>query len=385
MTGTRRGSTSVIDILHRRAHWHTHSKPLPQPVCSCPKPSQPQEPVKQSLKENSAFKESILQNNTDASQSVLTDAKPFPHGCNPKNDPVNPYPLIHKNIFTHRQSNAPCCCPHYCKAGLAQLLTAGGDRGHSPTSCHSSAHLNQALLSGLPLLCLVHSVQPTSITSIHRTIAPTGYTTACSSNISLPSQKPVSSSSYVHQTIQSAVHISPPSPEHNKHSCSGQVPLKSLLLKSDLSMAVLRPSVLPMSPASTQDICSLLPTDLRSPLSPSSLGLPLFPMAAQSCTSRDRGLSHLNDCLHYIISRRTSSPVLMDRTERQPGKSHGNVTIYNLPVNDIQSLGSSPTAQHKAPDAPVSVVGSKAGQDFMVCQKMVTVPLIPEDMSSIQG
>lgn len=386
LIGTRRCSTSFIDKLQRTACWHTHSKPMQQLVCSCPKPQQSQgEPVKQSLS-TSSFEESPLQKNILIGKVASTDNKHFSHGCNLKNDPVTPYPLIHTNNSTH--SVAPCCSPHYCQAGLALSLPAGGNRGsleHSHSSCHSSVHLDQALISGISPLCLGHSEQPTSITPISRTTASLDYMTASSYSISVPSQKPVTSPSSIHHTLQSAVHISPPAPEHTNQSCSGQVPLKSLIPNSDLSMDVQSPSVSPMSPASTQNISSLQSTDLRSVLRPSSLGLPLFPMAAQSCTSRDRDLSHLNDCLHHIISRRTSSPVLMDTTARQPGSSHRKVTIYNLPIHDIQSLGSSPTTQHKAPDAPFSVAGSIVGQDFMVCQKMETLPLIPEDMSPIQG
>lgn len=268
---------------------------------------------------------------------------------------INPYPQIHTNNWTHRQSLAPCCWPHYCQAGLALLHTAGGDREplkHSPSSCHSSGHLNLGLISDLPQLCLVHSVTP-----VHP------ITSSASYDMPLSSQNPLSSSSSIQPTIQSTAHISPPSPGHANYSCSGQVNGTC----PDPFHGHIEPRS-PMSPASTQNMSSLLSKDLRSPLSSSSLGLPLFPMAAQSCTIRDRDLSQLNHCLHHIISRRTSSPVLIYRTARQPISSQGNVIIYNLPVNDIQSLGSSPTTQHKAPDAPLSVVGSKVRHYFMVCQ-----------------
>lgn len=82
LTGTRRGSTSFIEILQRRAHWHTHSKP--QPVCSCPKPQQSQrEPVKQSFT-TSELKESPLLKNT-LTGNILTEAELLPHGPNPHN------------------------------------------------------------------------------------------------------------------------------------------------------------------------------------------------------------------------------------------------------------------------------------------------------------
>lgn len=352
LTGTRRGSTSFIDILQRRAHWQTHSKPVPQPVCIGLKPHQG-EPVKESVSP-SAFDDSPLQNNRLIESISSTDPKLHTHGCNPQNDP-----LIHNKIFMHRHSLAPPCCPHYCKAGLALLLTAGEDRAsleHSPSSCHSLVHLNQTLISGLHPLGLGHSVEPTSVTP------------------SEPSHKPITSSSSIHQTVQCTVHNSSPSSEHRSHSCSGQIPIKSLLPKSDISTDILTPSESPMSPASPQNLSSFSSTDLTLPRSHSSLRLPLFPMAAQSCTRKDRDLSHLNDCLHRIISRRTSFPVLMDGTARQPGSSHGNVNVYDLPVNNIQNLGPSSTTQHKAPEAPLSMVWSKVGQDFMVCQKTVLNP-----------
>lgn len=385
LTSTRRSSTSFLDILQRRPHWHIHSKPLSHPVCSCPQPEHSHTaPVKESLS-ICAFHKSPSHNNTMTFGNVSsTEAEMFPHGCNPQTDSVNTKPQIQANNSTQRHSLAPCCCPRYCQACRAMLLTAGGTRGSHelcPTSCHSSEHLNQVLSSGLPPLCLVHSMQPTTTTPIHQTTGSPSYMTASSDNISLPSQKPVTSVSSIHQTAQSTVHISPPSPLQTNHSCSGHVPVKS-----DLSMDILSPLLSPMSLASTQNMSSLSSTDLRSPLSPSSLGLPLFHMPAQLCDSRDRELSHLNHCLHRIISRRTSSPILMDRTARQPGSSHGHATImYNLPVNNNQSLGSLPTTQHKGPDAPLTVLGSKVGQDFMVRQKMEKLHLIPEDMYPVQA
>lgn len=368
LTGTRRSSTSFIDILQRRAHWQSQSRPLPQPVCTCLKPQQSQrEPVKESVSTR-AYEDSPLQKNTLIGNISSTDPKLLSHGCNPQNEPVNPCPLTHNNILMHRHSLVPCCYPHYYKAGLALLLTAGEHRGsveHSPSSCHSPVHLNQTLIPGLHTPFLGHSVEPTSITPRE------------------PSQKPVTSSTSTHQTVQSSVHNSSPSSEHTSHSCSEQVALNSLHPKSDFSMDILTPSESPMSPASPQNLSSLSSIDLTSPLNPSSVGLPQFPEAAQSCTRRDRDLSLLNDCLHHIISRRTSFPVLMNGMARQPGSSHGNVAIYNRSVNDIQSLGPSTTTQHKEPEASLSMVRSKVGQDFMVCQKMETLLLIPEDMSPV--
>lgn len=147
--------------------------------------------------------------------------------------------------------------------------------------------------------------------------------------------------------------ISPSSPEHTNYYCFGEVPVNSQLPMSDLSMVY----------APTQNMSSISSTYLRSPHSPSFLGLPLFPMTTQSCTSQDRDLSHLDHCLHHTVRRRTSSPVLMDRNASQPGSRHGNVTMY-LKVNNTQSLESSHTPHHKALYAPVSVFDGKVGQDF---------------------
>lgn len=141
------------------------------------------------------------------------------------------------------------------------------------------------------------------------------------------------------------------------------------------------PSLSNMPPASAQNMLPLPSTDMGSHRSPSSLRLPLFYMAAQTCTGRDEDLSHLNHCLHHIVMWRTSSPILTDRTTRQQGSSHGNGTIYNLQVNGIQCLGSSTTTQHKVPDAPLNV----DGQDSVVCQKTETLPMISEDSSPVPG
>lgn len=369
--GTRRGSTSFLDILQRRAHWHTHSKPLPHPVCSCPKPEQSHREAVNQLHCTRAFKESHKSAPISGNVSS-TEPELFPNGCDRHTNSVNPNPQIYANSAMHRHSLVPCCCPHYCQAGLTVLLTAGGNRvslEHSPSSCHSPVDPNQALISGLPPLCLVHPTQSTSAAPIHQTAA---------------SPINMTSSPSIHPTIQSSLHAGAPHPTHTTHSCSGQVPVKSPRPKSNMSVDM-SVSLSATSPASTHNTSSLSSTDLRLPLSPISLGLPLFPAAAQSCTSTDRDLSHLNHCLHHIINRRTSSPVLMDRTVRQPGNSHGNVTVYNLPVNDIQSLGATPIVQPQAPDAPPGVLGSKVGQDVTVRRKMATPPLIPKKTCLLYG
>lgn len=123
-----------------------------------------------------------LKNSTSNKKTMIgnvssTETELFPHGHSPQNDAANPYIQIRTNYSSHRHFLAPRCCPHYHQASLALLHAAGGKAGsfgHSPFSCNSSVHLNQTLNSCLPPLCLVHSVQPTSITPIHQTQLPQG-------------------------------------------------------------------------------------------------------------------------------------------------------------------------------------------------------------------
>ncbi|XP_037388381.1 serine/threonine-protein kinase WNK2 isoform X2 [Pygocentrus nattereri] len=372
LIATRRGSTSFIDTLQRRAHLHTHLKPLNHLPCSYPKQAPAQrdtvrEQVSPGPRSVSPVQKDTLPIRSDSSVEAELSAHGFDSYAN-----SDLTPQTQAIPSTLGNCPAPSCHPHFCHGCLALLLTtrpgSGGSLDHSPV------HLNQALVSGVNPPCLVHSVHPSEVRTPaspnHMRVSSPRNCPPSAFHIYVPSPKVQNGSSPIHQAAPSAVHITPPSPKHENHSCTEKTPVQPLLPTSSPSLKyrtasshILIPSPV-TSPGFPIRMSSSSPADLCSPLSPSSSGVSL---TAPRSVGDSVDLFHLDRCLHHIINRRTSSPVLMDRTACQPGSSHGDPTAYSIsvPQDNIQGKGSSPTTPHRAPGATLSVHGIKVGQVLM--------------------
>lgn len=376
LTGARRCSTSFVDTLQRRAQLHAHSELQTHLPCSCPKQKPAQwDTVKQtpspSLFLSSLSLRDILTIGNDSSVEAILS----PCESEFRND-FDHKPQEQAKHSTLRTCPGPSCSPNICQACVALLLKSRtGSRGSLDHSSHSPVLLNQALVSGL-----IHPVPGTCNCPDHRTPATPNSMLASSLekfpssafDLCVPSPNPLNGLSPVHQAVPSAVHITPPSPEHVSHSCSEgalvhPLPTSSPCLKIKAVSSpvhIVIPSPV-MSPGSPEHLSSCSPVDPCFPLSPSSSRVPLS-------TSRSFGdnidLSHLNQCLQNIISPRTNSPVLMDRTAWKPGSDTTEYSIF-CPQDNNQSTGSLPTTPHKA----LSMHGMKVEQVLKVCKKKMNL------------
>lgn len=205
------------------------------------------------------FLEGLRQTSASTGSSSFMSEEQEPNV--PKTDSLS------ENMNTHFRSPAKSfrrnseVHPRYCQACVALLLgvKSGGSLGHVPSPSTSPAPKP----SFLP-----HQDSSSHTHQLHNAVHNTSFL-----HNSNPSSIPVQ--------------ITPPSPVHSSHAHAQNTP-------SPLHISV--PS----------------PVDPPSPLRSSS------PVARgpHSPSLRDRSdLSHLHHCLHHIVSRRTSSPVLMDHID----------------------------------------------------------------------
>ncbi|KAI4877187.1 hypothetical protein NFI96_026935, partial [Prochilodus magdalenae] len=357
LTASRRGSTSVLDALQRRAHLHTRSQPPNHLPCSCPK----QDPAHRDTVRRSPCPFSVspfLRDALPSRKGSSAEAEPSPHGFDSCTilDPKPQSPAIPS---TPRHSPAPSHRPHFCQVCVALLLTTRTESGGPPDPSHSSHSPVQAHVSGVNPPCLIHPVRAASASEVRTPASPNhvmasspGHCPPSAFHIYVPIPKVPNGLSPSHQVPPSAVHVTPPSPEHS-YSCSDKTPgeppssVQPETASSPVHMLI--PSPL-LSPGSPVHMSLSSPGDPGSPLSLSRSGIP-------RSVGDHVDLSHLNRCLHHIVSRRTSSPVLMDRTAWQPGNSNGDATA------------SSPATPHKAPCPTPSLHGSKVGRDALVAHR----------------
>uniref|UniRef100_A0A8B9JQT7 Serine/threonine-protein kinase WNK CCTL2 domain-containing protein n=1 Tax=Astyanax mexicanus TaxID=7994 RepID=A0A8B9JQT7_ASTMX len=382
LIGARRGSTSFLDTLQKRSHLHIHTSPLTHLPCSCPKQEHCYRDTIRERLSPSALPESLpefLKDNLSGIASSV-EAELSPRGNRGNLDSwtdSDPKSQTQAMPSSPRSCLGPSCRPHFCQACVALLLSARtGSRGSFD---HSST-------------CPVHSDQGISASLFHRSPTPTStnHVPAPSPRSSPPSSFDLHASfsklqkvlSPIPQAVPSLVHITPPSPEHVHYSCSRKSPKSSPSLKRKTENAtspvhILIPSPV-MSPNSHKhNMFSSSSAGPCSPVSPSSSGVHGF--SASRTVGGSADLSLLNRCLHHITSRRTSSPVLLDRTAWQPGNSHGDSRSYSfsVPQDNLQSLlGSSSTPTDKASGTTISVLGQVLMPTASLAQTM-SAPATP--------
>uniref|UniRef100_A0A3B1IML2 non-specific serine/threonine protein kinase n=1 Tax=Astyanax mexicanus TaxID=7994 RepID=A0A3B1IML2_ASTMX len=397
LIGARRGSTSFLDTLQKRSPLHIHTSPLTHLPCSCPKQEHCYRDTIRERLSPSALPESLPEflkdNLSGIASSVEAELSPRGNRGNLDSWTVSdPKPQTQAMPSSPRSCLGPSCRPHFCQACVALLLSARtGSRGSFD---HSST-------------CPIHSDQGISASLFHRSPTPTStnHVPAPSPRSSPPSSFDLHASfsklqkvlSPIPQAVPSLVHITPPSPEHVHYSCSRKSPKSSPSLKRKTENAtspvhILIPSPV-MSPNSHKhNMFFSSSAGPCSPVSPSSSGVHGF--SASRTVGGSADLSLLNRCLHHITSRRTSSPVLLDRTAWQPGNSHGDSRSYSfsVPQDNLQSLlGSSSTPTDKASGTTISVLGQVLMPTASLAQTMSapatpapTHPVAQETLSTLQ-
>ncbi|XP_068080528.2 serine/threonine-protein kinase WNK2 isoform X2 [Danio rerio] len=299
LAGTRRSSTSFLDTLQRRADLQDFLERLHYQAYSCPKPGASSRYKINPSQSTSAFAGSSSFTNDEQETDISKDIGDLGH----RSEQVK----IHSQSmsFGRRNSDIP---PHYCQACRAMLLgVRSGGRGSLGHA--SSSHIHQNMSTVFPVKPPL-SPDPAHLDSI--------YMTQQSPHIP---PKHVSVPKNISTSIP--VEVTPPSPGHEGHP-PAQVPVTGLNHTTAFSPVYITiPS--PVHTSSRHTSISS-PVDLVSPLWPSSPVSPVSLIGPHSPSLGDSSdLSHLDRCLHHIINRRTSSPVLADRA--QPGDGHGDSSI----------------------------------------------------------
>lgn len=264
--------------------------------------------------------------------------------------------------FSRRNSDAH---PQYCQACMAMLLAVRsggrGSLGHASSQFSSHIHQNMPPFSTLKPSFSPDLANPDSSSPM--------YMTPQSPYISTLPAKQVS----VHENISSSipVQVTPPSPVHKSHS-PAQIPVTTLPNMSPLKHTIAVspvyisiPSPVYTSPrhmSITSPVNSTSPLKSSSPVSPISL---IGPHSHSLGDSSD--LSHLDRCLHHIINRRTSSPVLTDKA--QPGDGHSDACVNRFHVPQFQSVSSLCVPLSHLEQGSFSVQDSEVGPGLVVGEK----------------
>lgn len=263
--------------------------------------------------------------------------------------------------FSRRNSDAH---PHYCQACMAMLLAVRsggrGSLGHASSQSSSHIHQNMPPVSSLKPSLSPHLANPDSSSPI--------YMTPQSPFISTLPAKQASVVENISSSIP--VQVTPPSPVHKSHS-PAQIPVTTL----PNNMPPLNHTISPVyisipSPVYTSPRHMSLssPVNLTSPLKSSSPVSPISFIGPHSHSLGDSSdLSHLDRCLHHIINRRTSSPVLTDKA--QPGDGHSDACVNRFHVPQFQSLSSLCVPLSHLEQGSFSVQDSEVGPDLVVGEK----------------
>lgn len=356
LMGTRRSSTSFLDTLRRRADLQNLLDQLHHQAYSCHKPEAISKDEMDQLLSASAFiGSSSFTNDDQAPNNVSEDT-----GAEYSSEQVKMNSQAQPMSFSRRNSDVHS---HYCQACMAMLLAVSsggrGSLGHA-SSPSSSIHQNMPPLCPLKPSFPPHLANPDSSSSI--------YMTPHSPYISMLSPKQVSVTKNIH--ISSIpVQVTPPSPVHKSHSPS-QIPVTALPNNmSSLSHTTAFTPVYVSIPSpvhtSSRHMSISSPVDPPSQIRSSS---PVSPITGpHSPSMRDSSdLSHLHRCLHHIINRRTSSPVLIDRA--QAGDGYCNASVRFL-VPQVQSVGSLYVPLSQQDTGSFSVQDSEVGSGLMVGEK----------------
>ncbi|XP_058648118.1 uncharacterized protein LOC131549732 [Onychostoma macrolepis] len=347
LTGTRRSSTSFLDTLRRRTNLQNL---LEQQASS-------KDEMDQLLLSTSAFiGSSSFTNDDQAPNNVSEDT-----GAEYSSEQVKMNSQAQSMSFSRRNSDVH---PHYCQACMAMLLAVRsggrGSLGHASSPSSSPIHQN------IPPLSLLKPSFPPDLA--HPDSSSPIYMTPQSPYISTLPPKQVSVTKNIH--ISSIpVQVTPPSPVHKSHSPS-QIPVTDLPKNmSSLSHTTAFTPVYVSIPSpvhtSSRHMSISSPVDPPSPLRSSS---PVSPITGPHSPSlRDSSdLSHLHRCLHHIINRRTSSPVLMDRV--QAGDRYSDASVRFL-VPQVQSVGSLYVPLSHQETGSFSVQDSEVGSGLVVGEK----------------
>jgi len=231
--------------------------------------------------------------------------------------------------------------PHNCQACRALLLAVrSGSLGHA--SSPSSSHIHQKMPH-------VSSIKPSLA---HSDSSSPIYMTPESPYMSTLPVKQVSVLENKSSSIP--VQVTPASP------VTTHVPNRSPLNHSTAfpPVYISIPSPVHMSPRH-MSIPLISPLKSSSPVSPISL---IRPHSHSLGDSSD--LSHLDRCLHHIVNRRTSSPVLTDRTP--PGDGHRDACVNKFHVPQFQSVSSLCVPLSHLEQGDFSVQDSEVGPGLVV-------------------
>lgn len=370
LVGTRRSSTSFLDTLQRRTDLHNLLERLHHQTYSCPKPEESsRDEMNQSLSTSDLSRCSSFTNDDQAPNNVPKDtgASEYSSQHVKMNSPS------HTMSFSRRNSDAH---PHYCQACMAMLLAvrSGGRGSLGHASSQSSSHFHQNMPS-------VSSLKPSfSPVLANRDSSSPIYMTPQSPYIStLPAKQ-----SSVLENISIPVQVTPPSPVHKSHS-PAQIPVTSL----PNSMSPLNPTIA-ISPVyisipspvytSPRHMSMSSPVHSNYPLKSSSPVSPISSIGPHSHSLGDSSdLSHLDRCLHHIINRRTSTPVLTDKT--QPGDGHSDACVNRFRVPQFQSVSSLCLPVSHLEQGSFSVLDSEVGPGLVVGEKAYVLVMILAEKS----
>lgn len=273
---------------------------------------------------------------------------------------------INSQSFSRRNSDV---YPHYCQACMALLQAARpGGRGGQGSLGHASSPSTSSIHQNMPSLSLLKPSFPSNLA--HQDSNSPIYKTPQSPNISTLPPKQVSVLKNMPSSIP--VQVTPPSPVHKSHS-SAQIPVTTLPNSmSTLSHSTVFTPVYVSIPSpvhtSSRHMSMSSPVDPPSPLRSSSPVSPISSIGPHSPSLGDSSdLSHLHRCLHHIINRRTSSPVLIDKA--QPGDAHGDARVNRFLVPQVQSVSSLCVPLSHQETGSFSVQDSEAGAGFVVGEK----------------
>ncbi|XP_059385768.1 serine/threonine-protein kinase WNK2-like isoform X2 [Carassius carassius] len=330
LTGTRRSSTSFLETLQKTElqnllEWLHH-----RAYC-CHNPEViSREEIDQLLSSSAFTGSSSFTNYDQETNNVSEDTGASEYSS----EHVKMYSQAQPMSFSRRHSDVH---PHYCQACMAKLLAGrSGDRG---SLCHASSPSSSPIHQNMPSFSSLKPSFPSD--PDHPVSSSPSNTNTQSLYMSTMSPKRVSVPKNMPSSIP--VEVTPPSPVHKSHP-PAQIPVTTLHNNiSSLShttaftpVYVSIPSPVPTSSrhkSISSPVDPLSPLRSSSPVSPVSLIGPHTPSLGESSD-----LFHLHRCLHHIINRRTSSPVLTDRV--QPGDGHSNANFNRFLAPQVQSVSS---------------------------------------------
>ncbi|XP_050978821.1 LOW QUALITY PROTEIN: serine/threonine-protein kinase WNK2 [Labeo rohita] len=372
LTATRRCSTSFLDILQRRTDLQNLLECLHHQAYSCPRPeASSRDEMDQSLSTSAFIGSSSFTNDDQAPNNVSEDTGT----CKYSSEQVK----INSQSFSRRNSDV---YPRYCQACMALLQAARpGGRGGQGSLGHASSPSSSSIHQNMPSLSLLKPSFPSNLA--HQDSNSPIYKTPQSPNISTLPPKQVSVLKNMPSSIP--VQVTPPSPVHKSHS-PAQIPVTTLPNSmSTLSHSTVFTPVYVSIPSpvhtSSRHMSMSSPVDPPSPLRSSSPVSPISSIGPHSPSLGDSSdLSHLHRCLHHIINRRTSSPVLIDKA--QPGDAHGDARVNRFLVPQVQSVSSLCVPLSHQETGSFSVQDSEAGAGFvpsaqLVPSKTVSAPATP--------